>query len=501
MSYSSEVLADSPLIYWRLGEGSGTTAVDASGNAHDGTYNNTPTLAVGGALAGDSDTAVTFTSASSEDVRVASFAGLNITTFTLEAWVKTTGSNQAILGRQGGTSVPYSMFVDASGFLQIVIRTSGTSGTNYSDTSGTVINDGAWHHIAVVRDAATSNTVYFYIDGVQKSSVASTATPNTGTSVGFAAASRGTTPFLNGSIDEAALYTTAVSATRITAHYNAGTSTSVTGTLASTLDDASLAGSGAETFTGTLASTLDDATLSATSEESFTGTLATTLGDTTLAASGAETISATLAATLEDATLAAAGTESFAGALATTLDDATVSASGSVGSSDATGTLAATLDDATLGATGAQTFTGTATTTLGDATLHAVASESMTGTFASTLDDATMTSLGSLTIGGTLAVTLDGAQLAAIATEVATGTLAVTLADVVMTAVGLTYDPSTYRDIVVSVSLEPSTRVAALVASPYSGDVAAGTRSALLASDPRAAEPEPATRTAQVEAT
>ena len=31
-SYSQEVLADSPLAYWRLGEASGTTAADASGN-------------------------------------------------------------------------------------------------------------------------------------------------------------------------------------------------------------------------------------------------------------------------------------------------------------------------------------------------------------------------------------------------------------------------------------------------------------------------------------
>ncbi len=39
-SYSAAVLADTPRGYWRLGEASGTTAVDASGNNHTGTYLN-----------------------------------------------------------------------------------------------------------------------------------------------------------------------------------------------------------------------------------------------------------------------------------------------------------------------------------------------------------------------------------------------------------------------------------------------------------------------------
>ncbi len=51
-SYSASVLADSPLAYWRLGEASGTTAADASGNGRTGSYLNTPTLGAAGALAG-----------------------------------------------------------------------------------------------------------------------------------------------------------------------------------------------------------------------------------------------------------------------------------------------------------------------------------------------------------------------------------------------------------------------------------------------------------------
>lgn len=43
MSYDSEVAADSPAVYWKLQETSGTSATDSSGNARTGTYNGTVT--------------------------------------------------------------------------------------------------------------------------------------------------------------------------------------------------------------------------------------------------------------------------------------------------------------------------------------------------------------------------------------------------------------------------------------------------------------------------
>ena len=51
--YPGAVLADSPAIYLRLGEASGTVAADSSGNGKDFTYINNPTLGVSGAIGGD----------------------------------------------------------------------------------------------------------------------------------------------------------------------------------------------------------------------------------------------------------------------------------------------------------------------------------------------------------------------------------------------------------------------------------------------------------------
>src|SRR5260221_4029901 len=55
--YSSVVLAKGPVGYWRLGEASGPTAVDASGNGYDGTYLGNPAFGQTGAIVNDPDTA------------------------------------------------------------------------------------------------------------------------------------------------------------------------------------------------------------------------------------------------------------------------------------------------------------------------------------------------------------------------------------------------------------------------------------------------------------
>ena len=79
-AYRDSVLADSPAAYWRLGEPSGTTAADASGNNRTGSYVGSPTLGVGGALVGDSNTAVSF-NGSSQYVEVPYAAALNPSTW------------------------------------------------------------------------------------------------------------------------------------------------------------------------------------------------------------------------------------------------------------------------------------------------------------------------------------------------------------------------------------------------------------------------------------
>lgn len=58
MTYASEVTADAPIHWLRLGEASGATAADASGNGRTGTYTNV-TYGTTGLQSGDTDKAVT----------------------------------------------------------------------------------------------------------------------------------------------------------------------------------------------------------------------------------------------------------------------------------------------------------------------------------------------------------------------------------------------------------------------------------------------------------
>lgn len=67
-TYSTVVLADAPLIYWRFGDTAGAIAHDSSGNNHDGAVANAPTFGATGLVSGNSDTAIAFARASNQYV-------------------------------------------------------------------------------------------------------------------------------------------------------------------------------------------------------------------------------------------------------------------------------------------------------------------------------------------------------------------------------------------------------------------------------------------------
>src|SRR5262245_34675824 len=93
-SYSAEVLADSPVSYFRLNETSGPDANDQGSANNDGLYVNTPTLGVSGPVHSDpTDKAAGFTASSGECVITPNIAAYAVgDTFSLEAWVRCTGS-------------------------------------------------------------------------------------------------------------------------------------------------------------------------------------------------------------------------------------------------------------------------------------------------------------------------------------------------------------------------------------------------------------------------
>ena len=221
-TYREVVLGDVPVGYWRLGEPSGTNAADQAGT-NPGTYTNTPTLAVVGAI-DDPDTAVTF-DGTTEYVSIPStFPALNGSAITAEAWIKTADTaqiNQLIFGAYnhvaafGGWGFMYNR-----SNLKKLSYWSGTTGA-WVESTGT-ITDTAWHHVAVT--VTTGGSVTFYIDGSATGTPASNA-PNTFAGVkAIGAISNGSSNWFKGSLDEVAVYGSVLTSGQIGEHHAAGLS-------------------------------------------------------------------------------------------------------------------------------------------------------------------------------------------------------------------------------------------------------------------------------------
>jgi hypothetical protein len=90
-SYETNVKNDSPSVYYRLDESSGTTASDDSGNSVTGTYAGSGiTYGVTGAIQGDSDKAITSNESNATVTASDTSLPSGSSARTLELWLKTT---------------------------------------------------------------------------------------------------------------------------------------------------------------------------------------------------------------------------------------------------------------------------------------------------------------------------------------------------------------------------------------------------------------------------
>jgi hypothetical protein len=121
-----------------------------------------------------------------------------------------------------------------------------------------------------------------------------------------------------------------------------GGGTSITGTLAVTLDDIAVASAGAIAHNGNLAVTLDDITFAGAGVNGHTGSLAISLDDIAVAVSGIVNHNGTLALTLDDIIFAARGAGKVTGEMALALESVTFLAAGA---NVHAGSLAVTLED------------------------------------------------------------------------------------------------------------------------------------------------------------
>jgi len=217
-AYPATVQADVPGSYWRLGEASGTVAADAGSAGNTGTYSGGVTLGVPGALH-DASTAAGFDGSTGKVTAGVAGIASGSSARTVEAWVNPSGNGGTIFATNAASGQKFVVQTFQTGGSWYLF-TDGVNPANNLTLSGPEIPPaGVWSHVAFVFDGS-ANTWDYYLNGVPTRSGTfavpiSTATP---TSTTIAERLDTSQPF-TGSIDEVAVYASALPASRIAAHY------------------------------------------------------------------------------------------------------------------------------------------------------------------------------------------------------------------------------------------------------------------------------------------
>ncbi|MFD0685144.1 LamG-like jellyroll fold domain-containing protein [Actinomadura fibrosa] len=226
--YSGEISADGPSAYWRLGESSGP-AYDYAGS-NDLTLGSGTTRGQAGAVTGDADRAVTFNGTSNGTSGSGSAAAPQ--TFSVEAWVKTTSTSGGKIIGYGNSATGLSSSYDR----QLYLTNDGRAvfgvypGSVKTIQSGTGLNNGQWHHVVGTLDADAG--LKLFVDGQQvaadatvKSAQAYSGYWRVGGDNLSGWTNKPTSNFLNGTLDEVAVYPRALSAAEAARHYGLGKGT------------------------------------------------------------------------------------------------------------------------------------------------------------------------------------------------------------------------------------------------------------------------------------
>lgn len=228
-SYSTFVLRDKPVAYWRLNEASGaTTAVDSSGNGYNATYSGTQTLGNSGAIYGDSATAASSAGAATNYIASAT-GGASIpigsSSRTVEAWIYPTsltdkGTILQISSSSvgGGTFLVTQLFYSGNSTYYLI--SDGVNiGNNVSTAAGNIAPLNAWSHV-VFSTAGTTWT--YWLNGTQMATGTLGVTLNTvNADVRIGNRFDFDQPFA-GRIQEVAIYDYPLTSQQVYNHYQAG---------------------------------------------------------------------------------------------------------------------------------------------------------------------------------------------------------------------------------------------------------------------------------------
>jgi len=221
--YGLEVARDAPRAHWRLGETSGTTALDALGVA-PGVYQGGVALGAPGAIVSELDSAAHF-DGSDDRVNMGDPASglldFGAGDLTIELWSRSSVNREQALISKGGTGRHWIVTLTDDPGRTGQIRTKLSEGTVTRQAYGPPVrvDDGNWHHVVVVFGRDAGITVYVdgrgqFTAGVMPGDVSNTVELLVGKASGY--------PYFRGDLDEAAIYPVALPADRVLAHHDAG---------------------------------------------------------------------------------------------------------------------------------------------------------------------------------------------------------------------------------------------------------------------------------------
>jgi hypothetical protein len=213
-TYRTTVLADHPLSYWRLDETGGTIAGDQT-VANPGTFVGNLALGVSGLVSSDPTNTAFGYDGSSADVRIGQSGALDFTNgMTLEGWIKPSslpaaGVSRSIVSKPG--SYALQLVGPTVGFTVVEL------GTRISllAPAGTIVPGGTYHVVGTF-DGTTQR---LYVNGVQVASAPLGGSADLTLGGIHIGSWEGSSEYFAGTIDDVSIWSKALSAAQIAAHW------------------------------------------------------------------------------------------------------------------------------------------------------------------------------------------------------------------------------------------------------------------------------------------
>jgi len=228
-SYTSEVMADSPASWWRLGETSTSAQAVDEMKVQNGTFQLPGvTLGVLGAIAKDPNTAMSLDGTNGALVLPGSLYDLGGTVpFAIEVWLSPGApppldagdpDRRVVSHRTDSPYFGWYMEIDPN---QRLVFTRWDQDTQLDQLISKPLVQDKYSHVVVSADGASMS---LYVNGVLVAATPQSAiTPNVAANAfAWGSLSDLDGEFLNGSLDEPAIYTHALAPSRVLAHYQAG---------------------------------------------------------------------------------------------------------------------------------------------------------------------------------------------------------------------------------------------------------------------------------------